>query len=344
MNKKQIWIDLENTPHVPFFIPIIKELKGRGYDIIITARNCFQVCELASLHALPCEAIGRHYGKNKILKCIGLLIRAAQLTPFIIKSKPDLAIGHGSRSQLLLASILGVPTLEILDYEYSINLPLFHPTWAMAPIVIPNNKINAKKGVLRYHGIKEDVYASRLKPDQNILDEFGINGKDIVVIIRPPATEAHYHNSRSEELYCSAIDFIGSQRNTRIIIIPRGDRQAEFVRENWCEWYREGKIIIPNKVVDGLNLIWNSDLVISGGGTMNREAAALGVPVYSIFRGKIGAVDEYLVKSGRLTLISTKDEIQEQIKLIRRNRHEEFNQKDASVLNAITNAITEIMQ
>ena len=344
MNKKQIWIDLDNTPHVPFFIPIIKELKNKGYELIITARNCFQVCELAALYDLSCNAIGRHYGKNKILKCIGLLIRSTQLAPFIIKSKPDLAIAHGSRSQLLLASILRVPTIEILDYEFSRDLPIFHPTWAIAPKVIQNRNIKSKKGILRYNGIKEDVYASQFRPDRKLLDDFGINGKEIVVTIRPPATEAHYHNSSSEELYCTAIDFIGVYPNTRMIIVPRSKTQAEYVKGHWCEWYKERKIIIPEKVVDGLNLIWHSDLVISGGGTMNREAAALGVPVYSIFRGKIGAVDEYLVKCGRLTLITNKDDVRKQIKLVRRNYNEEFNQKEATVLNTIINAITGVMQ
>ena len=114
----------------------------------------------------------------------------------------------------------------------------------------------------------------------------------MVVTVRPPATEAHYHNPESEELFAESLRLLAQTRSARAITLPRNARQGEQLRREWADLIANGTMIIPDTPVDGLNLIWFSDLVISGGGTMNREAAALGVPVYSIFRGKIGAVDK----------------------------------------------------
>lgn len=136
--------------------------------------------------------------------------------------------------------------------------------------------------------------------------------------VRPPATEAHYHNPESEKLLSAALHFLTHQPDVRVVLLPRNHRQAIALQKEWGDWIAKGKIVIPEHVVDGLNLIWFSDLVISGGGTMNREAAALGVPVYTIFRGKIGAVDRYLVEKGRLVLIERDEDVQTKIVLARR--------------------------
>ncbi|MGI0016700.1 MAG: DUF354 domain-containing protein, partial [Nitrososphaera sp.] len=142
----------------------------------------------------------------------------------------------------------------------------------------------------------------------------------LVVTIRPPATEAHYHNVKSEELFAAAIDFLGQNQNTRMVLLPRHEKQAAMVRKMWPKWCSSGKIIIPDCVVNGLNLIWHSDLVISGGGTINREAAALGAPAYSIFSGKIGAIDQHLAQWGRLILLKNVTDIRTKIVLRRWQR------------------------
>src|SRR5659263_268820 len=116
--KKKIWIDLDNSPHVPFFKPIMKELSKKGFQVVLTARDCSQTCALADRNEFRYERIGRHFGKNKILKVLGLLVRALQLMPFALKEKPDLALSHGSRSQLILSWLLGIPSVLIFDYEF----------------------------------------------------------------------------------------------------------------------------------------------------------------------------------------------------------------------------------
>ena len=127
-----------------------------------------------------------------------------------------------------------------------------------------------------------------------------------------------------------------------MILLPRNESQAKTLRETWGEWIANDKIMIPEHAVDGINLIWFSDLVVSGGGTMNREAAALGVPVYSIFRGKIGAVDRQLQQEGRLRLIESVEDIQTKIILQRRQKNEQKISSDRPALQAIVDGIRDI--
>ena len=318
--QKKIWIDLDNSPHVPFFGPIIEELEKRGYSIVVTARDCFQVCELANLLKIQYKRIGHHYGKHKILKLAGLCVRAMQLAPTVLKEKPDLALSHGSRSLALLSALLRVPSITIFDYEFAKGLPILHPRWIMVPDVIAGNEKNSHSQVMKYRGIKEDVYVPRFQPDPSIIDHLGISQQDLVVTLRPPANEAHYHNPESEALQDAVIDFLGKQPKTKMVLLPRNHKQETAIRRSWPHLFSSGVMRVPSNAVDGLNLIWHSDLVISGGGTMNREAAALGVPVYSIFRGKIGAVDRSLSNAGRLVLLETVDDVRTKIVLQRRHQ------------------------
>jgi predicted glycosyltransferase len=318
--KAKIWIDLDNSPHVPFFAPIIDELQNRGYSIMLTARNAYQVRELADLFRLKYKLIGHHQGKNKIRKLFGVCVRGMQLIPAVLREKPDLALSHGSRSQIMVCAGLRIPSLLILDYECAKRLGLIEPTWYMCPEVIPSSVFRCDpKRVLKYPGIKEDVYVPRFVPDPQIRPELGFDNDDVVVTVRPPATEAHYHRPQSDELFEAVIEFLSRRPEVKIVMLPRNDKQAAHLRNHWPALFENRKIRIPHQVVDGLNLIWHSDLVISGGGTMNREAAALGVPVYSTFRGKIGAVDQYLSDRDRLVLLEGVQDVHTKIRIVRRN-------------------------
>jgi hypothetical protein len=344
---KKIWIDLDNSPHVPFFVPIMKELEKKGHTVFITSRDCFQVCSLADYYKLNHRRIGKHYGANKILKILGTIGRSIQLAPTILREKPDLSISHGSRSLIILSALLGVPTILLFDYEYAKRLPFLKPVLGIAPEVINDLDIarEFKRGVRKYSGLKEDVYVSSFKPDSSILTKMNLSGDDFVVTIRPPATEAHYHNPESEKLFYKVVECLGSDPDVRMVILPRNEKtQRELIYKTWPKWCEERRIIVPDEALNGLNLMWHSDFVVSGGGTMNREAAALGVPVYSIFRGKIGAVDRYLAEKGRLTLIETVEDVRSKILLERRPKGNETNCGAKTVLTQIMTAIEEIIQ
>ena len=344
-SKITIWIDLDNTPHIPFFKPIIAELNKRGYECILTARDAYQVIDLADRFGLKYKKVGRHYGKNKLLKVLGLIIRSLKLIPMMIKQKPSLALAHGSRTQLVVSSLLGIPSLEIFDYEYTQELIFIGPTYTMAPEIIPDSPLKKERDrVTKYPGIKEDVYVSSYSPDPTIKTELNMDDKKVIVTIRPPATEAHYFCKASEQLFEAAMKFLLQKEETQLILIPRNKKQGDFIRTTWPTAVASGKIIIPDRAINGLDLMWFSDLVISGGGTMNREAAALNVPVYSIFRGKIGAVDKYLSDKGRLVLLESSSDLVTKINLIKRDKKFSPNQGEKQALNTIVDKIVEILQ
>ncbi len=293
---------------------------------------------------MPCKVIGRHYGKNKFLKVFGNLLRTVELGPTAARSRPDLAISHGSRAQLLISKAFGIPTIMLHDYEHSTKTGFIESDWIMMPDVIPAAAMTRKQDhVLRYPGLKEDVYVPGFRPDPSILSHLGIQPDELLVAIRPPATEAHYHNPESDVLFAETMRFLGSVPKVRAVTLPRNSRQAEQLRKEWKDLIADGRMVIPSSPVDGLNLIWFSEFVVSGGGTMNREAAALGVPVYSIFRGKIGAVDHYLAHQGRMTLIERPEEVSKKIKVCRRNRPAQPDGHSRPALNYIVSCIVSVL-
>jgi predicted glycosyltransferase len=225
------------------------------------------------------------------------------------------------------------------------RLTTFRPRWVMAPDLIPETSINfPKHRILRYPGIKEDVYVPRFHPDPSIRSSLGLTDDELVVTVRPPANEAHYYNPKSDVLYHAAMDFLGKAPNVRVVLVPRNEKQGDSARQLWPILFESRKFMIPDHVVDGLNLMWFSDLVISGGGTMNREAAALGVPVYSIFRGTIGAVDRYLSEAGRLVLLEKAEDLPDKINLCRWERPETPRKGQSSTLTTIVENIVSVVE
>jgi predicted glycosyltransferase len=341
----KIWIDIDNSPHVPFFRPIVEELQKRGYEIELTGRDIYQVCELLEFFNLPCKVIGKGYGKNTVLKVLGNCLRAAQLIPTAGKFHADLAISHGSRAQVLVSKLLGIPTVMMHDYEHSTKTGFIEADYVFMPDVIPSNSMSSRsETVFKYPGLKEDVYVPQFVPDFSSLSPLGISQDQIIVTLRPPATEAHYHNPEAELLFAEVLRFMSENPLVRGVVLPRNQRQGDQLRRHWPKLISSGSLIIPSSPVDGLNLIWFSDLMVSGGGTMNREAAALGVPVYSVFRGKIGAVDKYLAENGRLILLDNLKDVRTKVVLAHRNRPFLPDDSVRPALQTIVNNIISILE
>jgi len=342
-NKNKIWIDLDNSPHVLFFSPLIKEFEKRGHEVFVTARDYAQVIKLADLFELKYKKVGRHYGKNKWAKALGLFIRALQLIPYVLKFKPQLGMSHGSRAQVICAKILGIKTVLVFDYEFAKGLPIFKPTYGLVPEVIYDRVNKRNKIVLTYPGIKEYVYIGDFKPDHNEIKELGLTPDNLIVTVRPPASVAHYHHEKSDELFDSVMNLLGSVEGVKVIILPRIKEQGEQIKQKWNKEFANGSFIIPDKVFNGLNLIWFSDLALSGGGTMIREAAALDVPAYSFFGGKTGAVDEYLEKSGKLTILRSIYDVKDKLKLQKRSKDNFSNYKQKETLNCVVDTVEKIL-
>jgi uncharacterized protein len=344
-NRGTIWIDLENTPHVPFFNPIIKELRMRGYKVALSARRAFQTCEMATKYGFVFTKVGHHYGQRRLYKIWGLLVRSLQLVPLIIRERPILALNHGSRSQNLIGNLLRIPTVMIMDYEHCTFPPFVRPRWEIVPDALAkgNAHCRTKARIRTFTGIKEDVYVPNFNPDSSIVQELGLN-HDIIVTVRPPATEALYHCKDSEVLFVRFMERACCTINVKIVLLPRNETQKRQILSEHVEWFRKSRTIIPNHVVDGLNLLWHSDLAVSGGGTMNREAAALGIPVYSIFRGKLGAVDQKLEREQRLTIIRSPEEADAKILLHRRDKTKLPSEHSRTALRDIVSHIEDMIQ
>ncbi len=306
----KIWIDLENTPHVPFFAPIIRRLEANGHTVILTARDFAQTVALLDRHRLNAEIVGGEYGKDTLSKMLGLSARALTLRTMLKPERVDLAIGHGSRGLLLASKLLRVPSLTLYDYEGA-SVGLFNTlsTWVMTPEVVGNTllkvrKINQKK-LRTYPGIKEDVYAGDLEPDAGIYRELGLDAGKIIVTVRPPSDTAHYRSDESQRLFDAILNLLSERDDVDVLLSARTREQRARLKEA----YSKQNVHVAEQAFDGMNLLYHSDLVVGGGGTMNREATALGVPVANIFKGPQGAVDAELVRSGKMIDITSGDQM-----------------------------------
>jgi hypothetical protein len=310
----RIWIDLANSPHVPFFRALIPEFINRGHQVVITARDFAETVALAEAAGLKIEVIGGHGGKALTGKTSNLFHRAVALRRWARGRNLDLAVSHNSYSQILSARTSGLKTITLMDYEHQ---PANHLAFRLATRVIVPKEFpaeslrrygaNAKK-IKRYAGTKEDVYLADFKPDPDFhlqLNSLGVGPNDILVVMRPPATEALYHRFENE-LFGELVERLSQRPDVKIVFLPRNDSQrASYGARNFQN------LILPLTPLDGANLIAASDLIISAGGTMNREAAALGVPAATIYAGKWAAVDEELCRTGRLMRISSSEDLRQ---------------------------------
>src|SRR5438552_3515218 len=313
LKQMRIWIDLANSPHVPFFRALIPEFVAREHQVEITARDFAQTVELAAQAGMTPHVIGGHGGGSITGKAGNLVGRAAALRKWARDRGFDLAVSHNSYAQIAAAAALGIKTVTLMDYEHQ---PANHLAFRLASrVIVPRafpaaelRKYGASlRKVKRYEGTKEDVYLADFSPDRSfaeVLRKFGVASEDVLVVVRPPAREALYHRFENE-LFDELLSRLSSRDDAKIILLPRSDTQRlEFEKRGWPE------MIMPREALDGANLIAAADLVISAGGTMNREAAALGVPALSIYGGRWAAIDEELVREGRLQRISLREEIE----------------------------------
>jgi len=305
----RIWVDLVNSPQVLFFRPILPVLERRGHELIITTRDYGQTLALADQHHLRHTPIGRHGGKS-VRGLIGQnLLRVRDLVAFIRDKGIDLAAGHNVYSQALAARRLGLPLVTLMDYEHQ---PANHLNFRLARrVIVPHpfpdaalRKYGAHPSrVARYSGLKEELYLADFVPTPGVRAQLGIPADAILAVLRPPATWAPYHRFK-EGIFDDALRYVVAQPGVAAVFLPRIEEQAA-----WARGLGFANLYIPPQAVDGPDLLYHADLVISGGGTMNREAAVLGTPAYTVFAGEKSAVDAYLVAAGRLNIVTERAEL-----------------------------------
>ena len=304
----RVWVDLENSPHALFFEPVIRELRRLGHEVVITARDFCNTVPLAYAKGLPVHVVGRGWDRtrNRVLKRYLNRMRTWQLCRFARARGFDVAASHTSRTQADAARALGIATWTAVDYEHC-DLRWFRQVQClMIPRVLSveaMERAGIPRGVVRqYDGLKEDVYLAEFKPSGNARQHLGVPDDRILVTFRPFSENAHYGDDGARAIEQRLLDRLGTQDGVRVVVLPRTDvqrrRLATMARANRAVQLSPG-------IFDGPALIHASDLVVTGGGTMLREAAALEVPAVSYFTGRLGAVDAWLARAGKVRLLQT---------------------------------------
>jgi predicted glycosyltransferase len=298
----RIWVDLTNSPHVLVLRPVVDVLRARGADVFVTARDFAQTVELCERFGLECEVIGRHRGARVGAKALGLAERSAALARWARRRGPfDLALGHGSNDVTVAARLLRVPCSTMFDYEWATAQHAVNCRLAQAVVVpeaIPPERLDrygARGKLQRYAGLKEEYYLADFEPDAAVLSELGLDTADPIVVVRTPPSVSLYHRFEND-LFGDVLERL---RGTQTVVLPRVPEQRAAL---------EG-FIVPERAIDAQSLIAFADVVVSAGGTMNREAVALGTPVWTTFEGRMGAVDERLIAEGRLRRLQRADEL-----------------------------------
>ncbi len=301
----RIWVDLTNSPHPLVLRPVVERLRRGGHDVDVTARDFAQTVELCERLGLAATVIGRHRGGRVADKAAGLVSRSWELTRWARRRRFDLAIGHGSNDISIAAALLRIPSATMFDYEWAsvqhnINCRLARAV--VVPDAIPPRRLDrygASAKLRRYPGLKEEYYLSDFEPSDGVLDELGLDRAAPIVVVRTPPDVSLYHRFEND-LLPAILDRL---RGAQTVVLPRTDDQRR-------ELLADGGFIVPGHAIDAQSLIYHADLVISAGGTMNREAVALGTPVFTTFEGRLGAVDEQLIKEGRLRKLTSPDQIE----------------------------------
>ena len=296
----RIWFDMTASAHPVVFRPVIKRLRERGHEIQITARDYAQTLGLLDLYGLEHLTVGRHAGASRPRKLLALIQRTSKLHGWA-RGAFDLAVAHGSNDLALAAAWAKIPAVNMFDYEFAIqqhNIGCRLARKVITPEAIPRQRlarfgVNGQK-LLQYPGLKEEYYLFDFEPDETILEKLGVDQERVVVVVRPPPDVSLYHR-KSNPLFPRVLRHLGNRDDVQAVVLPRTDAQREHVKSLALP-----SVVVTDGAVDAQSLIAASDLVVSAGGSMNREAVALGVPVYTTYGGRLGGVDEMLIRTGRL--------------------------------------------
>jgi hypothetical protein len=306
---RKVWIDLTNSPHVLFFRPVIRRLNEAGVETVVTARDFAQTLGLLERYGIPHTVIGKHGGASVRGKALGLVRRSGSMIAFGRGQGISQAVSHGSNDLAIAARTLRIHSTVIHDYEgaagmHRINFRL--ASKVMMPDAIPYSAISGyglkETSFHPYHGLKEQVALADFTFDDGVYQELGLDRERPIVVLRPPATMALYHHGIKNTVFDDVLKRL-LESDAQVVLLPRTPEQAE-------SFAGASKVIIPEKPVDGPSLVWAADVVISAGGTMNREAAVLGVPTWTTFAGELGAVDRELVEQGRMRVLTSADEVE----------------------------------
>jgi uncharacterized protein len=291
----RVWVDLTNSPHVLVFRPLIRLLRERGHEVEVTAREYAQTMQLLELHGIEATAVGHHGGASTLGKARAELTRVPALRRWAKPRGFDLALAHGSHDLTVTARSLGIPSATTFDYEFAWlqhQLGCRAATRVVVPEAIPPERLTryGTRGKLRrYPGLKEEYYLADFEPSP-----VEVPAETRLVVVRTPPEVSLYHR-HGNPLFRDVLERLGRDERVHAVVLPRTAEQRDTIRALCLP-----SLLVPDSAVDAQSLIAAAAVVVSAGGTMNREAVALGTPVYTTFGGQLGAVDERLIRDGRL--------------------------------------------
>lgn len=298
-----VWVDCTAAAHPLVLRPIVERLEARGHEVFVTAREYGQTLGVLDRLGIPYEAVGAHAGASTLRKGAAVAGRSAGLARIVWGRRPDLALAHGSVDLALVSWSFRIPSVQMQDYEFAgwqRQVAFRAARRVLAPDSIPVERLRrvgaGERKLFRFPGLKEEYYLAGFEPDQGVLDELGLDREKVLVVVRPPPETSEYH--ARNDLYGAAIRRLAEADDVQAVVVPRTERQAAEVRAMGA-----GNLIVPARAIDAQSLIAFADLVVSAGGTMNREAVALGTPVFTTFAGRMGGVDERLIEEGRLRVL-----------------------------------------
>jgi hypothetical protein len=306
----KIWIDCTAAAHPLVLRPIIERLQLAGHEVDVTAREYGQTLGILERLQIPYERVGKHGGASAAGKIFWLGGRSAALALRARRRRYDLAIAHGSVDLAVVSALLRIPSVQMQDYEFAglqRKISFRVARKVLVPDAIPVERLEkigaTEDKLVRYEGLKEDYYLADFEPDPAVLEELAIDRERVLVVVRPPPETSEYHHDNP--LYERVIEWLAGEENVTAVVIPRTKRQGEAVRAR-----ANANLIVPAQAIDAQSLIAYADLVVSAGGTMNREAVALGTPVYTTFSGALGAVDQRLIAAGLLRRLNAPEQIE----------------------------------
>src|SRR3954451_25152521 len=297
----RIWFDMTAPAHPVVFRPVIVHLRSGGHDVRVTARDYAQTLPLLRRMGIAHTVIGRHGGASRTRKVRALASRTAHMIAFGRRGGFDLAVAHGSNDLALAVAALRIPEVNAFDYEWATKqhqIGCRPAARGVTPHTIPAERLRrygvGPEKLRQYPGLKEEYYLADFEPDETVLDELGVERARVLVVVRPPPDVSLYHR-KANKLFPAVLDAVGRRDDVHAVVVPRTEQQRPTVRT-----LRFPSLIVPDGAVDAQSLIALADLVVSAGGTMNREAVALGTPVYTTYGGRLGGVHEALIREGRL--------------------------------------------
>jgi uncharacterized protein len=296
----RIWVDMTAPAHPLVLRPVIDRLRASGHAVEVTARDYAQTLPILRRLGMPHLAIGAHGGATRLGKARSLAGRTRRMIAFGRRGF-DLALAHGSNDLAIAAALLRIPAVNTFDYEWATtqhNVGCRLARRVMVPDAIPPERLR-RYGVddgklVRYPGLKEEYYLADFAPDPGVPAALGADPARILVVLRPPPDVSLYHR-KANRLFPQVLDVLGNRADVHAVVIPRTEQQRIYVRA-----LAFPSLLVPDGAVDAQSLVAAADLVVSAGGTMNREAVALGTPVYTTYGGRLGGVDEQLIRDGRL--------------------------------------------